>query len=507
MSKKKGPAAPIFADTESSKTTTPMNYLSYVKPGVKLITPSTKTQFKGRILPDFDWDLGSHDKAFATSWRPYRIEGSVDRTGNPILSPFAMTVKAYNYFGATNARFISPAARYYLADDPDTVSKEDMADPAEDIIEVIENSDNPEWRALIERHNSEYSVISKASYRVFLNMYGYKPDENKLHNVVLDVSHAALYDLRDQLNVPSKANDGRDPDWSQYLLGDVTHPQKGLVTQARLIQVPGKYKFCGFHFQCQDGDGARDTLENIKEYPVGSDVLKNRYMLWGDNSVFMFYTYQQLVDYFIEDGSIPLELIKQACAHKANIGTPTSIKETAVAIPESNASKEPPVEKEQATKKEKFYFCDGSSDPVLLSREEVQTKLNLAKAPAINVYGEKTWYEKEHIAKLGFDYNPNQEDKITKQVAPPPPRSSFSADTDDIPSTFIPSLDISDEDVSQVKEVDNSLFEHSEFIATGEVSEEDRKWFVDATNRMEELSGEEMVRWANIDSSINNPPN
>ncbi len=507
------------AETQDNNAGT--GFIGYYKPnvpGLKAVTPSGKNPFKGRILPCYDLTMDTVDSAFKTGVASYRVEDWVDpTTGVQEFSEFMVSVPCYTYFGKSKNKFVSPSARYRWSRD---LAAEDVADPVADVIKVLESSSNPAWQALIQRNGDAYPIIPAASPRTFVNMWGLKRGERSPYNAIVDVSGGAMYDLKDQLNYRATTDaPGRDPKWPQFLLGDVTDPETGIVVTVSLItSVPQRKKFNGFIFQ-QNG-GNRHTLEGISVKSITTEVLAARQLLLSDESVFKILSYQELVDFILEDGAIPQEVIKTACSHMANVtGRDNSRATTVIAPPvqrvETLTSSEPfafedpfkasPVVSTPApsappapvapTVVEASYFhvVAGSQTTISGKLSEIQEKLN--QGYKLQVWNGATWLKDEALTTVGLVL---PEAKV--ELPPPPPVAEPA-----VTAQYIPAPPQEQEPKKEAKVPETIEFEAPVAAESkSNVSAEDVEWYKEACIKLQkfQLPPEDMLRWVNLDAQI-----
>lgn len=482
--------------TEQHSGNTGVPFIGYYKPnipGLKSVSPSSKTPFKGRILPCYDLTMDTVDAAFKTGVSSYRVEEWADpNTGVPEFSEFMVNLPCYTFFGKSSNKFLSPTARKRWSQDN---AAEDIADPVADVISVIDGSTNAAWRALTQKQGEDYAIIPAATQRTFVNMWGLKIGERSAYNAIVDVTGGAMYDLRDQLNFGATPEaPGRDPRWPQFLLGDVTDPETGLIVTATLItSVPQRKKFNGFLFQTQEK--FRHKLEGTEARSVSTEILAGRSLLLSDESVFKILTYQELVDFMLADGAVPQEVIKIACSHMANVTgrdnsrpvhvvpptqripaitapaavnfeaeepfkTPAPVTPTPPKV-SSPPPPAPPEDDEDAT----YYYITGT-DKTPASNTLVGIQDVIMQGAQVQVfYGDK-WIKGDMLKTIGLKL-PEPEAEVApapvkvnvsaKYMPPPPPPPD---DADDVVANNSSSL-FSDEDMAWYRSVEKNAEMHS----------------------------------------------
>lgn len=500
------------------------DFIGYYKnnlAGQKFITPSGKAPFKGRLLPCYDLSLDTVDEAFKTGVSPYRIDDWRDSaTGTLAFSEFAVNMTCYTYLGRSQNRLISPSSRAQWSHEN---AAEDIADPFVDMINTVSNANNPVWQAIVTRKDDVTGpLLPAAVVRTFYNMWGMRLGERAPYNAVVDTSSGAFLDLRNQLNYEATPDaPGRDPNWSQYLLGDVTDPAHGLVTLVGLITIPAqRKKLNGFTFQLDGGD--RNTLSGIAERAVGADVLAGRSLLLSEESVFKILSYQELVDFAIADGAFPLELIKQACGHMANVSgkdnskaafvspppaqrvpaiTPTPAQDfvfdqpAVPAPPAPSAPVAPSVPVAPPVEEPKFYYITDANPttPVFDTKSSIQLKLDAGLR--VQVHSDGNWLSDYALATLGFTVRPTAATPLPPPPAAPAPSVGM---VKTVSADYIPvgvAAPIAAEHEPKTIAAD---------VAVSSIPEDDMAWYKDTAAKFlnNTLSPDEIVRWVDLDTRI-----
>lgn len=338
MSEYKGPPLPTFDEETRSEY-----WGGFYQVGVENMTPTQKKPFRGRILPAYDWTLSMNDTEFARAYAPYRQTDVVDsETGQPHISAFFLRAMAYTWFGKGRVRFLSPETRKYMVGDYDRI---DFADPIKDIRSVIYASGDPVLKALTKRPDGKdgNAVVPYPQTRCLFNMWGNEISERTPRNIIIDVSATAVEDLIDKLNEWRPAHESIiDPEWDMYLFGDITKPATGLMVD--VVPIPATPQpFNGFVLT----NGTHKSLKGTEQVPVPDHALEGRYNFWTENAL-KIYEYQEIVDYLLDDGEIPRELIAKACSEKANVGKAASNTATTFPAPANTEVKPAPVEEKPA---------------------------------------------------------------------------------------------------------------------------------------------------------------
>lgn len=286
-------------------------------------------EIQGRILPAFDTSLSVEDKAYKTSYVAYRDMSAEPSeydqdTNTPPFTGWFQLFKGYRFVGRSMDSFISPLTLRGIV--PDT----DSRCPLFDCYMKAKKSDNPDWTGLIGNKNAskdERGVLPAPSVLAVLNMY-LKTEKDGWENAAFTMPQASLIDFKTKLSVltPRSMPEPYDPDFPDFLFGDITHPNTGLmVTGAKIaLATNAAIKFNGFRI----GRSERN-LDGVAKRPVTDDVLARRYDLSSD-SVLKILSYQDIVNLILDDGFLPYDLVAEACSEFADVsesrvkGTPVT---------------------------------------------------------------------------------------------------------------------------------------------------------------------------------------
>ena len=306
-----GPPRPTFERPDSERS-----WMDYFQDGVHSFTPSAKKSYAGRILPGFDWANNPDPAApaFKQSIIPYRDASQLDENNQAAFNSFFIRVQAYAFFGNASAKFLSPLTRKQMVGNYGT---EDFWDPVLDVRQVASQSTDPNIKNLTKRpkDSREGPVIPYPGWKCFFNFYGHDTSSTQeVKNAVLITPNKGGEDLCEKLSEWRPGIEKvLDPNWPDYLFGDITDPQTGLWITAS--QIPGTpQNFGGFTLVPSSHKSAQGAVQK----PVGPDVINARYNIWTEEAL-MIYSYQDLVNFMVEDGAIPYELIEQACSGKCTV--------------------------------------------------------------------------------------------------------------------------------------------------------------------------------------------
>jgi len=462
---------PVFRNQlppdEETQPESKVDFIGYFKNhGEVSLTPSEKKPFKGKILPAFDWSVSVVDDSFNKSYHPYR-----DELGS--YAGFFLIAWVHSYFGNSQNRFISPLTWKNLAYIPGE-EDQDKADPVNDMQDFAFNDSTKKYAHLLMRKaGGGAPPLSKATERVFFNAYGRRGNEEERKLTIIDMSASARKNLLNNKLAALRPSDVKvwDKNYPEYLFGDVTDPKGGAVVrsiQETMTTGTNTYKYTGMAF---NDNNVLDNTDGMRSYAC-MELLEKRYNLWSSDlnvNPLIILSYQEIVDFIIEDGFMPVELVKEACSHHANIGAnprgPLPPRTPPKSVPPP-ARKEAPSgpdpmelirqrqredaeiqkrqeeaerrkaerEAEAAASKEKEYFasCKGMFDVTEKSQSEIQKLLDEGYAVRI-YYGDK-WLGSYMLEPLGFKLprppEPKREEP-KKRPPPPPPDDDDDAEPTD----------------------------------------------------------------------------
>lgn len=289
----------------------------YFKNGIYGGTPSKNKSFSGRILPMFDYvGTSKADPDFAKSWAPYRDKGSINQeTGQPDLVAFFGMGLCYSWFGNKQVSFLSPHTLKYTHG---AEKRNEMIDPLADIHRYAKKHEDPAVRALTEREENKKDakvVLPYPQLRYFFNFYGTSGADRTMRNYVIDFSSKGFNDLCAKLAEWRPAHERvLDSDWPEYLFGDITNPDTGLIIDT--VSLPSSPQpFNGIIFTA----GSHKSSKGVQSRAVPEEALVKRVHFYGDDMGFKIRSAQEIVDFLVEDGSVPYYLIQEVCSNYANV--------------------------------------------------------------------------------------------------------------------------------------------------------------------------------------------
>jgi len=281
----------------------------------KYLVPSQKTKANGRILPAFDKNLDFRDEAYPTSFMPYRDpDAKVDPDTKKMgFTGWYLQFAGYRFFGNSREDLVSPRSIRMF---DEHASATECADPIQDCRSLAysrKDSGDELAASLVDKPKDFKAYHALPSLEMKVVMNSYTQVDRKAHEVMpLILTQGAMGLMKRELCWPQGTNP-RDPNFPQFMLGDITHPETGLrfeivaeETNSFTVIIP---KFTQEEF----------GLAGAQVMPVNKDILAQR-LDFLDLSSMVIPTYQQLVDLLIAEGKVPLDLIKEACSYNADIG-------------------------------------------------------------------------------------------------------------------------------------------------------------------------------------------
>ncbi len=311
-----GRASEVIGDSNS-------NGIDFFMPGIKAFMPGSRDRdIFLRILPAFDPNLTEADGAHATSWTDYRIQGgALDRdTQTEEFSAWYFKAVGYPYLGNSKRGILSPKTLEQLGA---SVSVDDTACPIYDCQQKARNSDNPVWKALTEGEDKRGSDLPFKPTLVCVNAL-FSTNGKPWEAGIYMMKSTAFIELKKRLSqrlTMGLQPRSSHPIWQNYLFGDVTHPTEGLAAGVSLSQVGTISTYC-VNYSRQDG-----THVGLQPLPIDASHLAARHVLGSPNTLHIM-TYQEIVDWMVQDGFLPHELIQAACGMRASVPQQAPIRYT-----------------------------------------------------------------------------------------------------------------------------------------------------------------------------------
>lgn len=304
--------------------------------GVKAIELRNKEQYQLRILPAFDRGIPVDDPSFATSYVAYRDNNLEQEalTHTPGFTDWYFTFSGYSFLGRQSRSFLSQASLFQGSIDPGY-------DPVHDCYRYAKRSEDPAIKALTERPKDQksHAVIPSVRRWAFVNAYVDTNNSGVWENKIVYFSSMSMEDLKKKLALRAGRNDAIvSPDWPDFVFGDITDPLGGLLAKVRKARPYDNTQ--GIETPCLFFSNQPGTLVGANTWPIdpateeGRAVLYGRYDLSDSEKVTKIASYEALLDYIVQDGTIPYEIIAAACGAYADVpAEPPSAREATYSAP------------------------------------------------------------------------------------------------------------------------------------------------------------------------------
>lgn len=281
----------------------------------------------GVIKPTFDWSLSPNDTAFKSSYGScYRSEISGD--GKPHLAPIGKKAHLYEFIKIAENRYVTIVAPSTL-DNTCGASDANYEDAFADLRKYIrralagaENFDDQVEYYLVGNFAKRLDpIVPKKAQRWVLNV-ARTDKEHKWVDEVLIVGSAAYDDLVESIRdyrASSSSDKLRDENNPDFLIGDVTRPDKALIWQCGK-RVLGTMKepanvldFLSIPGRLTDPQGA----PTYRETTISPEALSKRVNFF-DAGTWNVLSYQEQVDFIVDHmPAVPMEYIRGAFSTKS----------------------------------------------------------------------------------------------------------------------------------------------------------------------------------------------
>jgi hypothetical protein len=368
--------------------------------------PSAKNSISGVILPNHNWEFPVGSPEWKASYISYRDINTKDDQGHPVVNTPCSYIYVHNRVGPKEDDIVSAKSRERLMMVGESMP--DLGDPIIDILDAAKIETSP-YHYLTKDGSGKggFAALSFPSTKCVYNFLGVNAKDagTPMRQGVLLMPKASYSEFSRLMNIPRMAGQvpvPRDPDWADYLYGDVVNPSRPLEVKTiqRVNPTNEGQRFQSFMFS--SNEVSLMGAVNAPVIPV--EVLRERLNVF-DPDIYNIFTYQQLVDRIVAEGWYPAELVRQACGNRSNIGgsfasggpnmapaaaygspapahsygapagyggapyTPPA----AYAPPAPSAPPAPPVDEIPMEHK---YWCNGAAGVQLMARSEIQTLIN-----------------------------------------------------------------------------------------------------------------------------------
>ena len=371
---------------------------SFMRPGVKTYYASPNRDFLMRFLPAFDMSLSLEDEDFGASHVPYRDAdlGTNAETGDANFTPWYFPVMGYTYYGLQKRQFLSPltGTKYYPAGH----------DPIRDTYKYINEfetdpniTDLANGRTVRDKTTGKTKTLpgylSKRP-REFVFVNGLVENkQSEWENAVVIFTISSFRDLLSQLGEATKRSDKVviTPEWPDFYYGDITDPRKSPIVRVTSKTVD-KWNVGGCWLK---QDPKNEDSHGMKFGPtITEEQLRGRYRIFDTENVTNFpekaEQYQMILDYLVEDGVIPLDILEAACGRYGTVNRELRRKEF------------PWFDEEDADDTTSQNTVQASGTP---AKKEPQTQSAINELPR----GDKPAEEDEEEEDVPYDTSPKKE--------------------------------------------------------------------------------------------------
>lgn len=314
-------------DALSDESSGGSSWVRFFADGVKGFSPHDKAKMAGRILPAFSPTLDRNDPQYKYSWNRYRVcssaaltEADKDPTrACPKATNWASAFNGYKMFGRSRHDILSPTTKKVFAAHFPGMTKEDLADPIADIREYVlqlhkARPDQGLDKRFLEGGQKKGAIIPKIRTFVYYNFFG-QHAEDPMDNFLFYLPKAGHDEVLNRLAYPTVYSmQPRDPNFPEFLFGDVTDPASGLWAWAQKVAIgaAGGQTVWTLGFS-----HAPNSLQGANPYPVTNEILGKRYE-FGPH-LFAWRKYSDIVAMIVEDGDIPYEFVQAACSYMGTV--------------------------------------------------------------------------------------------------------------------------------------------------------------------------------------------
>lgn len=313
----------------SSETANGSSFGSFFKNGVPTIfirqpklDPETKrvvNQLSLRILPSFDFRLYQRPE-FKTSVMPYRDleSGEIDKaTRTPAFTPWAQLIRGYSFFGVNRSMFVSPlTGKAYIPSKKGVLYPPDRIDPIVDLMKYIrfhKDTVEPAALQLLEKDSRGFAAYPSGPSNFIISNAMIQDSETETWKfAVIAYTQSAYTDLINTLSVKTGRNETPvTPAFEDYLFGDITDVTTGsiltVVSKTMKFNSGGNGRYAGFQVSYDD-----KTVNGRKPAPALTESDLSKRVILNDDDYLDIWSYQQILDEIVRDGTMPISVIRQA---------------------------------------------------------------------------------------------------------------------------------------------------------------------------------------------------
>ena len=397
-------------------------------------TPSGKFAVDGRILPARNPALLGKPE-YETSVLTYRLCNTASLVDQSMLDADRNVPKTTNWFvgmlavrmfGSNTPRhdIVSPRTRKVYPGFK--AGPDDLACPFHDIRHYVKKLAE-EDEALTDRYlkgadAKTAPIVPQLKTFLLCNMWGLVGTDahrnNASENFLGFITDFGFKNMLDRLTFPpAYGTASRDPNFPEFMLGDVTDPKTGLWAWGQQVQegvtTPWSWTF----------SKSPNTLDGSSVVVMTDEILAKRYAL--DHTLFNILSYQEIVDIICEDKSIPHRFVETACAHRAKV---TAYKENTTysfGNPAANGPSAAPAGKLY------YVFNAGVTDPTPVTLAQIVVVLQTKPQAMFCEQGKQEWQTAQQVLASMVPAGPVNQGPPTPPTAPqlPTPPQAPSAPT------------------------------------------------------------------------------
>ena len=285
---------------------------------------SVKERWEGVTLPAYDYSLDTCDRAFPLSvGKCWQNIPDPNYPKHFIPAAWAVPFWCYTFLGDVNEHFISPSNKSVMLGKEDLTS-DDIADAFNDISKIIRfdkklSAAEKDYYFKKPDRTSDARIPTRQMKFFSFNNYTTKDTRSKPVTELIAYSGGAQDHNVEQMRWHRDDNVAvLDPRYPRYLLGDPTRPEAALVwsVDKRMLDPKDPQETNVFIWSQQ-----REILDSpVVTRVITEEMLSKRFLLI-DPANWNFPSYQEMVDFAVNHlPGIPIELIKEGCGHRADVG-------------------------------------------------------------------------------------------------------------------------------------------------------------------------------------------
>lgn len=373
----------------NNSTTDNSQFGSYFHPNVRAIDLSASMKGRFRILPAFSRAVAPEDKLFKISFDEYRSRDTdlypedAD-TSTPGFTDWFVPIRAYKFFGNAKIKFVSPQTI--------KPGKAAGVDPIRDCVYLCLNKireGEKEYAQYFDYKVNPDAYLKQASDVILVNALYENPENESTDTLILAMTKMGFIDLKKALSETAGRNDPViSKNWDEFRFGDVTSPTDGCWLNVVEVKTVSGNNPGGLYPATKPGSFTGYAPHKFDpESAEGMKILKSRYDIADTDNVTKIWTYQEIVDFLVQDQGVPYELITEACSKYCDIpakpaSSPASSKKTSVATVKENVTSTPPARSAFPGVRVKESEVNEEDDiPMTFSEKETATEQSSSSAP------------------------------------------------------------------------------------------------------------------------------